>query len=70
VLNGVSLNGTLNIKLINGFIPAIGDTFTILTGSAVTGTFATVNGLSINGSEHFTITYNSTNVTLKVVSGA
>ena len=70
VANGASLNGTLNIKLINGFIPAIGNTFTILTGSAVSGTFATVNGLSINGGEHFTITYNSTNVTLTVVSGA
>jgi hypothetical protein len=68
--NGVSLSGTVNIRLINGFVPAIGDTFTIITGSVVTGTFTTVNGLSINGSEHFTITYNPTNVTLKVVSGA
>jgi hypothetical protein len=69
VANGASLNGTLNISLINNFVPAIGDTFTVLTASAVTGTFATVNGLSINGSEHFAITYNPTNVTLTVESG-
>jgi hypothetical protein len=69
VANGASLNGTLNVTLINNFVPAIGNTFTILTGSAVTGTFATVNGLSINSGEHFTIKYNPTNVTLTVVSG-
>ena len=69
VANGASLNGTLNIKLISGFVPVIGNTFTILTTSARTGTFATVKGLSINSSEHFTIAYNATNVTLTVVSG-
>jgi fibronectin-binding autotransporter adhesin len=69
VANGASLNGTLNIKLINSFVPVVGNTFVIATGSAFSGTFATVNGLSINGSEHFTITYNPTNVTLTVVSG-
>lgn len=67
--NGASLNGTLNIKLINGFVPAIGSTFTILTGSVVTGTFSTVKGLSINSAEHFTIAYNATSVTLTVVQG-
>ena len=67
--NGASLNGTLNVKLINGFVPAIGNTFTILTASTVNGTFATVKGLSINSSEHFTIAYNPTNVMLTVVAG-
>jgi len=69
VTNGASLNGTLNVTLINNFVPAIGNTFTILTTSARTGQFATVNGLGINGGEHFTITYNPTNVTLTVASG-
>ncbi|MGO9640654.1 MAG: hypothetical protein ACLP1Y_05030 [Candidatus Acidiferrales bacterium] len=36
VANGASLNGTLNISLINAFFPAIGNTFTILTCSART----------------------------------
>jgi hypothetical protein len=70
VTNGASLNGTLNIKLIDGFVPAVGDTFTILTASAVSGKFATVSGLTINSAEHFTITYNPTNVTLTVDSGS
>jgi hypothetical protein len=35
VSNGVSLGGTLMIKLVNGFVPVVGDTFKIVTGSAV-----------------------------------
>jgi hypothetical protein len=55
VSNGIALDGVLNIKLINSFIPAIGSTFTILKGTAVSGTFSTVNGTSINSSEHFQV---------------
>lgn len=69
VSNGVSLGGTLNIKLVNSFVPAIGNTFTILTGSALTGQFATVNGTGINSSEHFEVNDNGMAVTLEVVAG-
>jgi subtilase-type serine protease len=64
-----TLGGTLNIKLLNNFVPLIGATFEILSARHVNGTFATVNGTTINSSEHFTVTYNSDNVTLTVVSG-
>lgn len=64
-----SLAGTLNITLLNGFVPLVGNTFEILRAKKINGTFATVNGTAINGSEHFTVTYNSENVTLTVVSG-
>jgi hypothetical protein len=70
VSNGVSLGGTLTIKLVNGFVPAVGDSFPIVKGSTLSGTFATVNGTSINSSEHFEVNYTSTAVTLTVVSGA
>ena len=70
VSNGVSLAGTLSIKLVNGFTPAIGDTFTVVTGSAVSGTFSVVKGLSINSAEHFSVGYGANSVTLTVVSGA
>ena len=69
VSNGVSLGGTLVIKLVNGFGPVVGDTFKIVTGSAVSGQFATVKGLSINSTEHFEISYSTTAATLTVVSG-
>jgi fibronectin-binding autotransporter adhesin len=70
VSNGVSLGGTLVIKRINSFVPAIGNTFKIVTGSAVSGQFVTVKGTSINSSEHFEVSYTPTAVTLTVVSGA
>ena len=69
VTGTATLNGTLNIKLLNNFVPLIGATFEILSARHVTGVFAKVNGTVINSSEHFTVTYNSDNVTLTVVSG-
>jgi hypothetical protein len=69
VSNGIALDGVLNIKLISGFIPTIGSTFTILKGTAVTGTFSTVNGTNINSNEHFQVNYNANDVTLSVESG-
>ena len=71
-LNSTSanLNGTLNIGLINGYVPKIGNTFKIMNFTSKTGTFSTVNGLNINSQEHFTITYQGTDVLLTVVSGA
>jgi hypothetical protein len=69
VTHGVSLSGTLSIKLINGFVPKIGDKFTILTGSVVSGTFTTVKGETINSGEHFEVSYSGNAVTLTVASG-
>jgi len=53
------LNGILNLALINGFVPALPDTFDIPNASSVSGTFATVNGTSINSNEHFGVVYNT-----------
>ena len=64
----VLLDGTLNVNLIGGFVPAVGNTFTIITGSAFFGQFSTVNLPILNGA-HFVINYNPANVTLTVVSG-
>jgi hypothetical protein len=69
VSNGVSLGGTLTINRSRKFVPAVGTTFTIVTGSVVTGQFATVKNLTINSNEHFEVAYNSNNVTLTVASG-
>jgi hypothetical protein len=65
-----SLGGTLNISDLNGFIPTVGSTFKILTFNSVTGTFATVNGLTINSTEEYTVTYQAKDVLLTVVSTA
>jgi hypothetical protein len=70
VTQAATLGGTLTISLGSGFTPTVGQSFTILTASTVADQFSTVNGLAINGSEHFTITYNAGSVVLTVVSGA
>src|SRR5262249_42618417 len=71
ISGAASLNGTLNLDLINSFVPTLGETFDILNASSVGGTFATVNGTAINSMEHFTVLYNmpANTVTLDVVSG-
>jgi hypothetical protein len=45
-------------------VPVIGDSFTILTGSAVSGQFATVRDYASIPSEHFQVKCSSSTVTL------
>ncbi len=66
--NTAILGGTLNLSQLNGFVPTVGTTFKIVNFNSETGTFATVNGLSINSSEAYTVTYQPTDVLLTVVS--
>lgn len=63
------LNGLMTIDLLRGYLPQIGNLFEIMTFAGESGTFSNVVGLPINNQEHFTLQYNSTNLTLDVVSG-
>jgi hypothetical protein len=62
----VTLAGTLDIRLVGGFIPQVGNTFQIMTFGSRTGTFDTVLGTDAGNGRTFGIQYNSTNVTLIV----
>ena len=44
-----SLHGTLNVRFIDGFTPAVGSTFRILNASSRTGTFPTVTATGAPG---------------------
>jgi hypothetical protein len=70
VTGAATLNGTLNLSLINGFVPTVGSTFEILNASSVSGTFSTVNGTKINASEHFVVACDTTDCDVTVASGA
>ena len=70
VSGSAALSGSLNLKTVNGFIPTVGATFDILNATNLLGTFTTVTGTAINGSEHYAVTYNGTEVIVTVVSGA
>ncbi|WP_395735347.1 hypothetical protein [Prosthecobacter sp.] len=56
----VTLGGTLNVTLINGFVPAHGSTFSVLTYPSHTGTFATFTAPGAL----FTRSYNAGDLTL------
>ena len=61
----VALGGLLNVSLISGFTPTT-QTFTILTGSSITGTFSNVSGgkVTLPGGATFDVTNTGTAVTL------
>lgn len=65
----VALNGTLHISFINGYVPQLGDSFTIMRCGSRTGTFATIEaqclrplGLRAN------VVYAATNVRVVIVA--
>lgn len=60
-------SGTLNISLIDGFVPAFGQSFQIVTFASRDGIFAALNGLQINAALHFEVIYAATDITLLVV---
>ena len=71
VTGNVNLNnsGTLNVSLINGFFPTVGNTFTFLTtGGTVSGEFGTVNGLNIGGGLQLDVIYGSNFVELTTMA--
>ncbi|WP_299886289.1 LamG domain-containing protein [uncultured Lacinutrix sp.] len=65
-INGTAtLAGTLDVSLVNGFTPSVGDTFTILTANSISGTFDTVN-LPTGTGYDWNINYTATEVILEV----
>ena len=66
VTGSAKLNGTLKISLIDGFIPAKGDSFVVLTTTAaITDSFATIDAQS---GLYLTVKKNSNNITVFVDS--
>jgi hypothetical protein len=60
VTGQATLDGTLTVNLINGFVPNSGDSFQVLTFGSGTGVFATVDG----DGPLFTPSYDPMDVTL------
>jgi hypothetical protein len=63
VTGDAELGGTLEILLIDGFEPQVGDQFTVMNYGAHTGEFAVV---SVPCGYEFSVHYNATDVTLEV----
>ncbi len=67
VSDNAFLNGTLDIRVINGFAPSVGDSFVIMNHAVGFGTFLNVTGAALGGTR-FDVIYNVGNVTLNVVA--
>ena len=63
-----TLSGPLNVSLINAFTPVLGNTFTILSASSVTGIFSTTNLPALTTGLGWQVSYPGTTVVLSVVS--
>jgi hypothetical protein len=61
-----ALNGNLNVSEANGFTPATGSTFTVLTYTSATGQFSKYNGV-VNGSTYLSPVYQTTDLLLTAV---
>jgi hypothetical protein len=64
VTGTATLNGTLALRLVNGFMPRAGDRFPVLTSASAKGDFATKSGLDLGGGLSLVETLTAGNVTL------
>ncbi|HEX5222169.1 MAG TPA: hypothetical protein VFZ59_21625 [Verrucomicrobiae bacterium] len=64
-----TLSGELSVSLINGFVPALGQTFDILTASVISGKFTTINQpAGMPAGRVFSVAYSPTVVQLTVTT--
>lgn len=64
ITGSATLDGTLNLRLINGFTPNAGDSFQIMSFRSRTGNLATINGLDIGGGLLFQVNFSTGDLTL------
>jgi hypothetical protein len=70
VAGTASLGTPLILALTNGFIPALTNTFQILSAGAVAGTFSPVSGRLATNGLYFTLTYAATSLTVGLADAA
>ena len=63
-----NLDGSLDVRLLGGYIPDVGDSFQVMTFGSRSGDFATSTGLDIGGGLYFDPVYDGTSLTLLVQS--
>jgi len=67
-LGVADLGGTLDLLLIDGFAPELGDMFQIISATSVSGTFGTINGAYLGGGLGLDVIYGANDVTLEVIN--
>jgi autotransporter-associated beta strand protein len=69
ILGTANLNGRLDPVLLNGFVPAVGDSFIFLDYANLTGTLFIFDRNIDNAMEHWEVAYLPTEAVLTVASG-
>lgn len=64
----LSLGGSLELSLVNGFAPAAGQSFPILAGGPRTGRFSSISGIALGGGLSLEPQYSDSAVVLRVVA--
>ncbi len=64
VTGNVTLDGTLDLSLLDEFTPAIGQSITIISAASISGTFDTITGVNAAGNLALAVRYNSSTVTV------
>ena len=64
------MNGALDVNLLNGFIPSLGDTFRIFSFTSSTGLFANASLPSLPAGLFWNVHYNPDNISLAIVNTA
>jgi len=67
ISGNAALGGALDVSLIGGFSPNLGDSFDILLANAVSGGFSNVILPTLAGGLHFDVVYDTNKVTLSAV---
>ncbi|MEP0266150.1 BspA family leucine-rich repeat surface protein [Dokdonia sp.] len=67
ITENAQLAGTLNVSLLSGFVPQMGDTFTILNAGSISGTFDTTTFPTLPPGLAWEINYAPTAITLTVL---
>ncbi len=69
ISGAATLGGTLNVDLLTGFVPAVGQSFTVINYGSETGAFATVILPTAPPNTHWTFACDTTDCTLTLNSG-
>ncbi|NRA56495.1 MAG: LEPR-XLL domain-containing protein, partial [Gammaproteobacteria bacterium] len=69
IANNLVFDGALSIELLNGFIPEVGDEFSIMTYGSSAGSFDSIAGLAISGTDLY-LDVEKTETELKLVTKA
>jgi hypothetical protein len=66
ITGAATLAGTMEITLVNGFTPSLGNSFQVMTFASRAGSFDTILGLDLGGGLVLDPQYSATNLTLVV----